>query len=74
MPNLRLYARVRTAFTAALAAAVVCGGSAASAHAQPAEPPPCAACLVLVITPAQALLVSEPLHGVEVLVRERHGA
>ena len=36
--------------------------------AQGAVPAPCAACIVLVSTPGQSLLVAEPLNGLEILI------
>ena len=36
--------------------------------AQGAAPAPCAACIVLVSTPGQSLLVAEPLNGLEILI------
>jgi hypothetical protein len=68
MPKPSLYARRRRTFTAILrvVSAVAAG---AAVGAQPVDPAPCATCIVLIASPGQLGLLSEPLHGVEVLVR-----
>jgi hypothetical protein len=68
MPKPSLYARRRRTFTAILHAL---GAVAAFAgvRAEPVDPAPCATCIVLIGSPGQLSLLSEPLHGIEVLVR-----
>ena len=72
MPKRLLYARRSSLFTR-LAAIAGVGALVSSAAAQPTARPPCAACIVLVASPAQSLLVSERLNDIEVLIRMESG-
>ncbi|MGH9370007.1 MAG: hypothetical protein ACRD15_00580 [Vicinamibacterales bacterium] len=72
MPKHSLYARRRIAFTAAIFTSLA-PGWIQQAAAQPSEPLPCAACIVLLATPGQSVLIAEPLNGVEVVVRAETG-
>ena len=67
MTERSLYALPDRAFTLLIAAMFVCVTSAASG--QPSDRVPCAACIVLSITPGQSVLIGAPLEGLEVLVR-----
>lgn len=67
MTERSLYALRDRAFTALLAAMLVC--VAGAARAQSSGRVPCAACIVLSITPGQSVLIGSPLDGLEVLVR-----
>jgi hypothetical protein len=49
--------------------AAILVGAAGAARAQPADRVPCAACIVLSMTPGQSVLIGLPLEGLEVLVR-----
>ena len=53
------------------AAAAILLALASHVAGQPAAAPPCSACIVPVVSPGQALLVSEPLNGLEMLVDVR---
>jgi hypothetical protein len=67
MPKPSLYAREWLTFTVfvGLLTEGVCPWATASAQSRP----PCAACIVLAASPGQAVLIDEPLNGIEVLVR-----
>jgi hypothetical protein len=67
MTERSLYALPDRAFTLLLAAMLVC--VAVAARAQSPGPVPCAACIVLSITPGQSVLIGPSLEGLEVLVR-----
>ena len=71
MPKPSLYAPVRLTFTALLFAAGVAGSNQALSAQTEQQAVPCAACIVLVATPGQALLFDEPLGGVEILIATR---
>ena len=67
MPKPPLYARWRVLWIHPLVLLVAL--SAPPSVAAQEEIPPCAACLVFVVRPGALPLVSEPLHGLELLVR-----
>ena len=66
MPKPSLYAGASTAFTAATLCLIVAGGPA---YGQTQPSPPCAACIVLVASPGQTVLLPDDLRGMEVVIR-----
>ena len=67
MTERSLYALPDRAFTLLIAATLVCAASAA--RGQSPDHVPCAACIVLSMTPGQSVLIGAPLGGLEVLVQ-----
>ena len=68
MTERSLYALPDRALTLLIAATLVCVASAA-ARGQSSDRVPCAACIVLSMTPGQSVLIGAPLGGLEVLVQ-----
>src|SRR5262245_25579623 len=66
MTERSLYALPDRALTLLVAAVL---SVPAAAYAQSSDRVPCAACIVLSITPGQSVLIGPPLEGLEVLVR-----
>ena len=67
MTERSLYALPDRAFTLLVAATLVCVAS--GARGQSPDRVPCAACIVLSMTPGQSVLIGAPLGGLEVLVQ-----
>src|SRR5690348_572853 len=65
MTKRSLYARCRVKFTVT---ALMLTAFVSATEGQSADLAPCAACIVLSVSPGQSILVSDPLNGLEVLV------